>query len=381
MAYHYFGRFHWNRADCELKMKNQRLRRVMTANDGLRLVDADRYDAFDAVIRNQIFHHPDIRQACKAWYHGRKTIGSANDAAEPIAFLVSQLAYTEAMPYQVQYEDTYYRDILPINTEPPEWAQEVDIEIYDRVGKGRALKDGKAHTPNLVNVGVARAKWALQTGTVAYDWTVQELRASIANKQPLDVTRRDAAIEASERHMNDVGLTGETETNSPGLINSSTVSYANATTGSWTSTAADNILIDINNAIQIVRFQTKAKDWPNTILLAQTIEPYLTRPRSATTDTSVLGWIKANNIARTQGGIDINFVFLPDVLETANHAGTGRRMVVYKKDPRVLSMYQHIPFRFMAPEIKSFHTLIEAEYGYSGVFIKQLPYVAYVDTY
>lgn len=344
--------------------------KILTVNDGgiqrSVEVDANRFAAFDS-----LRHDPRFASfATDGLVTGR-------DAQEAMAFLVSQLAFTENKVFERQYQPMQYEQFLPLDFSAGEWADTIRYEIYDFVGQGKRTS-GKGRDINKVDVGFADKSFPVLYGNIGYDYTQEELRRTAYLRRALPERKLAGAVEGYKRHMNNVGLYGETSSGITGLFNNSLVPQGSAPTGNWNSASADNILADINKLIDNIWTNTGYNDMPDTIVMAPAaLSKIASTPRATTTDTTILAWIKANNIAKQQRGIDINFQ--PGFGLNTGGVGSTRRMVGYVKSPDRLVMHIPLPLRFLAPQMQGLAIDVPGEYKYSGVEIRYPKSAYYMD--
>ena len=295
---------------------------------------------------------------------------SGKDATEAMAFIISQLAYTEATVFEKMYQPMQYEQLIPITNEAGEWAESIRYELYDYAGRGKR-HSGKGQDINEVDVQVGDKTFPVVLGAVGYSYTTEELRKTAFLRRPISERKLAAAIEAYRRHMNDVGLYGEN--NLTGLFNNANVPQGNAPNGGWAAAiAADpvagaiKILTDLNTLIQNIWNATAYNDMLTDVVIAPT--PYAliaSTPRSANSDKTILQYLKENNIAKVERGIDINFT--PGYgLDTAGAGGT-KRMLGYVKSDQRLVMHIPLPLRFLAPQLVGLSVKVPGEYKYSGV--------------
>lgn len=309
---------------------------------------------------------------------GGSGIGT-NDAGEAMSFLVSQLAHTEATVFERMRQPMQYAQFIPVSHEAGEYADTIRYELYDMAGRGRRTS-GKGKSINLVDVAYADKSFPVLNGDIGYDYSQEELRRSAFLRRPLNERRMMAAVEGYERHMNDVGLFGEASSGVTGLFNSTVIPQGNAPVGLWTggATTPDQMLADINAGIFNVWNNTAFNDTVTDVILPPScLNKIATTPRSANSDTTILEFVKKNNIAKQQRGTDINFV-AGYGLETAG-AGATKRAMFYVKNPLRLVMHIPLPLRFLAPQFQGLAVEVPGEYKYSGVEVRYPKSAYYMD--
>lgn len=331
--------------------------RKITLGDGRTVeVDDSRFQAFDSLRT-----HPEA---------SRLLIGdglTGRDAQEALAFMVSQLAYTESSVFERQYQPMQYEQLIPITSEAGEWADSIRYEIYDYAGRGKR-SSGKGRDINLVDVAYADKTFAVVNGNIGYDYTTEELRRTAFLRRPISERKLAAAIDGYRRHLNDVGLYGASADGLTGLFNNANVPQGNAPVGAWMTgpKTPAQILSDINTLIQNVWTNTAYNDMPTDIVIAPTVYAYIAAtPRSDNSDKTILQYVKENNIAKVERNIDINFT-AGYGLDTAGAGGT-KRMLAYVKSDQRLVMHTPLPLRFLAPQLLGLTIQVPGEYKYSGV--------------
>lgn len=301
------------------------------------------------------------------------------DAQEALTFLVSQLAYTEAQVFERMYQPMQYEQLIPISYEAGEWADTIRYEILDYAGGGKRTS-GKGKDINLVEAAYADKSMPVMYGNIGYDYTSEELRRTAYLRRPINSVRLQAAIEGFKRHMNDVGLNGESASNITGLFNNGSVPQGNAPVGAWQTgpKTADQILSDINTLIQNVWTNTAFNDMPDTIVMAPTSYAYISStPRASGSDMTILQFVRKNNVAMEDRGVNIDFK--PGYgLDTAG-AGSTKRMMAYVKNPTRLIMHIPLPLRFLPPQPVGLSIEIPGEYKYSGVEFRYPKSAYYMD--
>ncbi len=93
------------------------------------------------------------------------------------------------------------------------WLWELTFTLDSNLLNRRKGKRHSGQGEDLPTVDVAYAQKSVPVvlGTIGYDYTTEELRQSAFLRKPLNTARADAAMDAYERHINDVALFGEDE--------------------------------------------------------------------------------------------------------------------------------------------------------------------------
>lgn len=301
---------------------------------------------------------------------------TANDAQQGMAFLVSQLAYTEAGVFTRQYEPMQYQSLVPISTEAGEWADSIRYETSDIAAMGKRV-NGRGDDIPYVDVQQAEKSFSVAPAGIGYHYTQQEIIQSAYFRRPLSSARMVAAMEGFQRHMNQVALFGEGEFN--GLFKHASVPKGNRPSGAaWSGATPDTILSDLNAGMLTVFNSSSKNDVPNVIVLpSDQYTKIATTPRSANSDTTILEYFLANNLRKAMRGDNVQVV--PGYgLETAGTGGITRA-VFYVKTPERLVM--HIPqmLRFLAPQAENLAIKVPGTYRYAGLEVRYLKSAYYME--
>lgn len=345
------------------------IKKIQLGDGRVVAVDEARFGAFDSLRLNPVMA---ALIADGSMIQGR-------DAQEALSFIVSQLAYTESQVFEKQYTPMQYEQLIPITYEAGEHADSIRYEIYDYAGRGKRTT-GKGRDINLVDVAYADKSFPVLNGDIGYDYTTEELRRTAFLRRPISERKLNAAIDGYRRHMNDVGLFGETASGVTGLFNNANVPQGNAPVGAWQTgpKTPAQILSDINTLILNVWSNTKYNDQVTDIVMAPGAYAYIaSTPRSDNSDKTILQYIKENNIAKVEKGQDIRFQAGYD-LDTAGAVGTRRMMGYVKSDSRVV-MHVPLPLRFLAPQLIGLSVQVPGEYKYSGVEFRYPKSAYYMD--
>jgi hypothetical protein len=297
------------------------------------------------------------------------------DAAGVMGFLQSNLAYVEQQLYQTEYTEPLYKNAFAsgaIDTSAG-WARTVEVYSTDMVGMGKFLSGNALDIP-IADIGFKRGVSPIESAGVGYRYTYEELmtaqyasaNGSVVPGQALDASRAMVCRTAFEQHVDMVALTGDTDKGYEGLFNNSNVPTANVINGAsatpgWETKTADEILFDINDAINDVFAQTKNIDKANTLALPSSAFQLIAGMRLGTVnDTTVLEFIRSKNVYTAMTNSPLEIVpFLH--LETIG-AGSTKRMIAYNKNPIKQKMHVPVPLQFLAPQLKGY------EYQVPGIY-------------
>lgn len=313
------------------------------------------------------------------------------DAQSALSFLVQQASYIEAEVVRVLYPDIQYPQLIPVDTSANEWSKSVTFFSMDKVGQADWFHH-MATDMRLADVARTKFEQGISMAGIGYGYTLEELgQAMLVPGQNLSAERAEAARRAYEEFVDNIALRGDSDRDMEGLINSSDVTKIHAqadggvtlgnTNGSpdWSDKTGEQIARDVNNALTGIYVESLQTEMADTVLLpVESMTTMANKQYSVASDTTVMEWVKRNNVYTSTTGQPITIRGVRG-LETAGDGSTGR-MVVYRRDPRVLKMHipmshrflpvwQQGPIRFVVPGI----------FRLGGLEIRRPGAVRYVD--
>ena len=307
-----------------------------------------------------------------------------SDAQQALGFITPQFYNIEATVYQTKYPSFDYAALIPVVTEGNEWARGTLFYSSDAAGKAEFLS-GKAFDMPYADVSRAQFMKGFELAGIGFEWSLEELQVAAMEGRNLSDDKAASARKISEQLLWNIAMTGTTEKNWTGLINDANVAHVTAAadgTGSsalWADKDPDLILRDVNAAITGIFTGTQETETANTVLIPTA--RYLsisTTPRSANSDTTILGYLQQNNTYTAQTGQPLTIRGLRS-LATAGAGGTAR-MVTYNKSPDVLRYHLPMPHRFLPPFQKGSMTWeVAGILRTGGVEIRLPKAVTYVD--
>jgi hypothetical protein len=301
-----------------------------------------------------------------------------------IAFYISQLTNLESRIYQAKYTSINFQELIPINTNVPEWVDSWDYISYDAVTVGKFIGSSADDLPN---VAIAANKTSVPIGYAgnSYDYSLDELRKSQQMRIPLDTTKAQAAFRGSQEHTQRVAYFGDAARNMTGLFNNANV-QTDSSTINWATDTGANIVQDMNSLLVKVWVNSANVHVPNVLVLDSVRYAQISSKRMDTgTDTTVLEFFLRNNLYTQLTGQPLRVV--PRLQLTAANLAAGGvsnggkdRMMAYELNDENLGMVNPIPWRPLAPQMKGLNVFIPAEYKTSGTEVRYLFSAAYRDS-
>ena len=256
------------------------------------------------------------------------------DAGESV-FFARELEFVLAAQHNIIYPELRARQFIPVNNEAGPGAEAITYYQFDKVGMAKIVSDYASDLPRADVFGTKYTSPVESLG-ISFGYSMQEIRAAAMANRPLATMKANAAREAHERLVDQIGSLGDATSGLTGFINNANVPAGAATTGAWAAATADQIIDDMNEAVQSVINTTNAVEAPNTILLPIDAFTIVNQRRIPDTEITILQFFLRNN------------AWIRNVDHWYRLAGAGAgatdRMVCYRRDPSKLEL--HIPQEF-----------------------------------
>lgn len=302
-----------------------------------------------------------------------------------LAFLIQQATLIEPTVYATRYQDIQYANLIPVDTSAPEWINSITYFSSDAVGAA-AWFSGKAQ--DVPNAEVLREKFenTVSMAAIGYRYDLEELGKAQLIGTNLSADKATACRRIAEEFTDRVAFTGDTQKGMTGLVNASTPTATTAPadgTGSATTFASktpDFILRDINGQLTGIYTGTLGAEMADTILMPYSVLLDISTRRIDTVNqTTILEWIKRNNIYTLTTGQELTIRGVFGYLDTAGASST-KRMVAYRRSPEVLKMHVPMPFRFLpAWQLGPILFEVPGIFRLGGVDIRRPKSVRYLD--
>lgn len=300
-----------------------------------------------------------------------------------LGFYISQLANLEPTIYEAKYTNINFAEMIPVNTNVPEWADSWDYMSFDAVTVGKFIGSSADDLPS---VSLSANKTPVKIGYAgnSFDYSLDELRKSQQLRIPVDATKGRAAFRGSQEHSQRVAYFGDASRGMEGLFNNSNISLDNSTVN-WNTATGQEIVDDMNSLLISVWINSANTHLPNAIAIDSARYGLISSRRmDSGTDTTILEFFKRNNLYTTTTGRDI-MVFPRLQLSAAELAKNGvsnggkDRMMAYELNDENLGMVNPIPWRALAPQTIGLNIKVPCEYKISGTEFRYPFSAAYRD--
>lgn len=306
------------------------------------------------------------------------------DAQQALGFLVNQTTHIEAEVVRIAYPDIQYPLLIPVDTSAPEWAKSVTFFSMDKVGAANWFHHMATDLP-LADVSRGKHEHGVEMAGIGYRYTLEELgQAMMIPGYNLSSEKAEAARRGYEEFVDLKAITGDADKNWTGLVNDASVTVVNATadgTGSsaaWPDKTTTQILRDVNDALSGLYTASLTVEMADTVLLPIAAHTSLATTQIPNTTMTVMQFLMLHNVYTAQTGQPLTIRAVRG-LDTAGEGGVGR-MVVYRRDPRVLKLHLPMPHRFLPVWQTGPITFdIPGIFRLGGVEIRRPKAVRYVD--
>lgn len=288
------------------------------------------------------------------------------DADEGL-FFARELERIKSSSYDVLYPEFTASRIIPVSTDAGAGAETITYYQYDQVGLARIIANYATDLPRVDLVGKAFSSKIKSIGT-SYGYSIQDVRAARMANKPLEQRKANAARRANDQEANRIAYFGDEKHGLNGLFTHPNITvYTLPADGTGSSTkfkdkTPDQVLRDLNGMANKVIQITKGVEIPDTVILSYTVYGDLaTRPRSATSDTSILDYFLKNS----------PYIKKVEVIPEAAGAGTGGTDIImmYKKSEDKLTLEIPQPFEQFPQQPEGLEFVIPCHSRCGGVIV------------
>jgi hypothetical protein len=268
------------------------------------------------------------------------------DAQAALGFLISQTSHIEREVYQIKYPDIQYPGLIPVDTSAHPFAKTVTYFSADKTGKAKWINGNADDVPNVASE-MTKFETEVYTAAIGYGYGWEEINHAQMLGVNLTADYAMAARRAYEEFVDRIALEGDTTKNMEGLFNHSDIPVTAAGNGDWTggTTTEDEMLKDVNDALQAVHTATVTTAMADTLLLPWSRFNFLSSTRLGDTQMTVMEFLRRNNIYTANTGQQLTIRGMRK-LDTVGTSG-GTRMIAYRRSPQVLKLHIPMPHRFL----------------------------------
>lgn len=264
-------------------------------------------------------------------------------------------------------------EVLPIDTSVDTGAESYTYYQFDSVGIAQLINTYAARDLPRANVRGAKFNANIESLGASYGWNIQDLRNARMVNRPLESSLAAAARRAHDQAWNEIGLFGNEDVDLRGFLNhpNITVSLAAVSAGAppstaWVDKTPDEIILDVNDALNSPIDLTNGVEQPNRCLLP--LDQYTlinSTPRSSTSDTTILEFLRRVHPTVTFGWLN--------ELAAAKSGGvlTSDALIAYRFEMRKASLVIPQPFEQFPVQQDGLEFLVATHSRIGGV---KMPY-------
>ena len=294
-----------------------------------------------------------------------------------LGFVQSQTAHIETGVYKARFPQIRYPGLIPVDYSAPEWIKTVDYYSMDISGKAEWIGDRTTDIP-VVGTELGKSSTSVFMAGIGYDYGIEEVNQALMLGMNLPGEKAGAARLVYERTVDNIAFTGDSDKGFQGLYNNSSVTATSATTGSWTSSVNEDLILgDINELLTGVYTATNEIAMADTLLMPGEAIQFLGSNRLGDTSQTILEFIMKSNAYTIETGQQLTIRSARGL----NTAGVGdtRRMVAYRRSPEVLKMHVPMRHRFLPVQVEGLTYKVPGIFRLGGLDIRLPKEVRYSD--
>ncbi len=290
------------------------------------------------------------------------------DANESM-YLNRQLQYVEPTIYATEYPDLHGRRLVPVSNEAGPGVSSIVWRQTDKVGLARIISAATKDLPR-VDITTSENLQGVKHLGVAFGWNYQELMKALRQQINLDAERGQVAFEAMELLIDLLIWYGDEEHNLPGVFSTAAIPDTSVAAdgagggGSstlWVNKTPDQIIRDVTTIVNSIPETTNGLHTPDTVAMPLEQYGYIsTTPRSGTSDTTILQFLKANLPQIKRWVPCYRFKAVPQFSNLDV-------FMAYKLSPSVIKCHIPVEFKMLPVQPQNLEFVINCLADYAGV--------------
>lgn len=302
--------------------------------------------------------------------------GVTLDANDLTAAFARQFEFIDQEVIRTEYQPLEAEELIPFQPCGGPGVELVTYQSVTELGQAEIIGDGTTQLPRVDAVGSEMTRKVRNLGDA---WAVNifdVLRAATNPTIKIETERKQAAFNAIRRLHETLAMVGSADLGWTGLVNDPTiplVTQAGAGTG-WATATALEMVADINKLTWSIVTASKGLFTGKvfTLLVPLALGSRLDEPIGTNADKTVRSFILQNSA-------HVSEIRHTPFLDTANVAGTGPRVLAYKKEPGVLRYGQNKQFMELRPQEKGLEIETPCVGRSSGLHVLRPLGAAYMD--
>lgn len=296
--------------------------------------------------------------------------GITLDANDVTPVFARELEHIDAELQRTKFAPLKASEFLEITSGGGPGVNEETYRKVTEVGAAKWSSSQDTEVPYADVVGTEYTRKVTQL-TSGYRYTVVELQnAATSPTVRLDAERKEAAVNAIRRKMDNAALIGDAALGWTGLFNDPNVPLVTAITGNWTTAATGHqIAADVGKLVRSVFKATKENYEASILGVPTAMVDAFDKPLTTTSDITVRAYVeKVYNVT----------IITSHLLDTASGAN-GFRAVAAAKGKDVARFIANQPFQELKPQEVGTNINVPCFGRAAGTQVRQPLAVAYMD--
>lgn len=298
--------------------------------------------------------------------------------AKQNALIMNLFGVIASETYGLEREALHATEFIPAQGGVSEFLTTWGYKVVSEVGMAKFISD---YADDLPPVSRLMKLETIGINTIGDAFSYSEFELQQWLTAGIDVSRDDAetARRKIDEKVDRVLLLGDSEQGVTGLFNNGNVTVVNAaagaaTTTTWKTKTVEEIVKDVNDAIDAAYTLNKGAITLDSVILPHDAFAYVATTRVSQYDsTTILDYLK--KLFAAQGIVNWSESRLLD----GAGASSVNRAVFYKKSASVVAYVLPVPFRMKEAQPHALHYKVPCYARIGGTVIKNLKGIVYVD--
>ncbi len=189
--------------------------------------------------------------------------------AQTLAISARQLEHVMSEVYEEEFPNLRMAngEIIPIDSSVPEGAETFTYYLYSAIGVARFSSAYSSKTSPRATITGARVSGNVENMEGSYGYTARDLRNAAFASLPLDSMLAVAERRSHMELLNKTGLWGREDLGLPGFLNHPNITHVSPPNGDWETATVDEIIADVNLAIDTAELISFGMRQSNVLLL------------------------------------------------------------------------------------------------------------------
>lgn len=298
------------------------------------------------------------------------------DDAGLTAHFARELEHVKAATYDVKRPNLKAVELMPVATDAGPAAETIVYRQWDQHGIAKIIANYADDLPRADVRGKEFVGRVRSMGN-SYGYSLQEIRASQAHGKSLEQRKASAASRGHDELLNRIAWHGDADHGLQGLFDTPNIPREDVAAGEstdteWDTKTPDEIVKDMNDAVNGVVDVTNGVERPNTVVLPIAQYSLIASTRMGDgSDTTILQFFLSANphITAVEWAVE---------LKGAGSGGSDR-MWVYNRSPEHLTLEVPQPFEQLPVQERNLEFVVPCHSRIGGVLVYYPLSMAFAD--